>query len=114
MLAFEPFFNPEREYENFDYPEEMKKLKNELSKYGTLNVSPMNLEKAWYAFSETWDAAFLVVDEETIKGFMEWIKSKTVEDIKKMNYCGGDMGRDYMPWLDSDAYEEYEDSLNQT
>ena len=114
MLAFEPFFDPEMEYENFEYPEEMANIKNKLSKYGKLNISPMNLEKAWYAFSETWDAQFLVVDDDTVKDFLEWIKDRTVEDITRMNYYGEDIGRDYMPWLVSDKYEEYKESLNKT
>ena len=71
------------------YPEEINKLVQKLqNKNIKLNVDKIILEKLWYVFSENYDAAFLVVDDGTVDGFIDWAKDIDYEFAQKCDYYG--------------------------
>lgn len=63
-----------------------------------VNVDDNTIEKLWYAFSELYDASFLIPDEELVASFIEYIKDIDTDTADRMNYYGTDTGSVYRPW----------------
>lgn len=94
------------------HPEEVTKLKQYLDDDGIkVNCDLKTLEKLWYAFSETWDASFLIVsrtdEDDTYYRFLEWVRPMTTDIAERIDVFGYiDGGRLYRP---CDYDEEDED-----
>ena len=95
-----------------DYPEETKKLKQYLDDDGIkVNCDLKTLEKLWYAFSETWDAKFLIVsradEESAYYRFLEWVKPMTMDIAERIDAYGYiDGGKLYRPYDYDDDDED--------
>ena len=70
-----------------------------------LNVDDNTLEKLWYAFSELYEASFLIPDEDLVNAFIEYIKDIDTDTADRMNYYGTDVGYVYRPWDKGDDDE---------
>lgn len=70
-----------------------------------LNVDLNTVEKLWYAFSEGYDAAFLIPDDELISQFINYIKDIDVSTADHMDYYGDIKDHVYRPW-DNDKEDE--------
>ena len=106
MMAFEYKDNENKQYTRFTYPDDMNTIIRYIEERGKLNIDYMNLEKAWYAFSEIQDAQFLSPDNDLMNDFIEWLTDYTDEEIKRMTYYGyiGDIP--YEPWKENEDYTE--------
>ena len=61
-----------------DFPElhnteDIAKIREYLETVGELNCSDRQLLILWDKFSDTWDASWLIPDEETLKPFAQWL-----------------------------------------
>ena len=74
--------------QQFTYPDSMEKITKYIMSHGRINVSFFTIEKLWYAYSEKYDAQFLVPDEDYLTEFIEWISELEVEDALHMDYYG--------------------------
>ncbi len=60
--------------QDFDYPDEMKRILDYLNEHGTILVKPLIVEKLYYEFSEDryW-ARWLRVNDNILEGFSNWL-----------------------------------------
>lgn len=63
---------------NFDYPDEMQKILVFLRKRGVLQVSEKTVERLYREFSDTRCAGWLIVGEETLVDFAEWLSEVNI------------------------------------
>ena len=88
---------------DFDYPDEMRRLLNLLEADNIkINCDLKTLEKLWYAFSEIWEAHFLIVsnsdENDTYPRFLKWVKDVDIDTADHMNYYGTVTNEVYRPW----------------
>lgn len=89
------------------YPESVDYIKCRLESMDIkLNVDDNTLEKLWYAFSELYNASFLIPDEDLVDKFIDYIKDIDTDTADRMNYYGTDTGAVYRPWDKKEDYEE--------
>lgn len=73
------------------HQEEVNRIRNYLSDVGyfPIVISDMRLEILWYAFSESYDAQFLIPDEEYfLPEFAEWLSKLDYKDAINMDAYG--------------------------
>lgn len=58
---------------NFDHPEDMRKILEYLNKNGKLNVSNKVVENLYREFSDRYAAGWLCIDEELLEEFADYI-----------------------------------------
>lgn len=60
--------------QDFDYPDEMKRILDYLNEHGTILVKPLTVEKLYYEFSEDryW-ARWMRVDNSILEEFSNWL-----------------------------------------
>lgn len=64
---------------DFDYPEEMEKILAYLEKYGTLNISPKEVELKYSEYSEDrWCASWIAVRDHILPDFANWLSEVEV------------------------------------
>lgn len=81
------------------YPESVDYIKCRFENMDIkLNVDDNTLEKLWYAFSELYDASFLIPDEDLVDRFIEYIKDIDVDTADHMNYYGTVTNEVCRPW----------------
>ena len=60
--------------QDFDYPDEMKRILDYLNEHGTVLVKPLTVEKLYYEFSEDrYRARWLRVDDNVLEEFSNWL-----------------------------------------
>ena len=60
--------------QDFDYPDEMKRILDYLNEHGTILVKPLTVEKLYYEFSEDrYCARLLRVDDNLLEEFSNWL-----------------------------------------
>ena len=60
--------------QDFDYPDEMKRILDYLNEHGTILVKPLTIEKLYYEFSEdSYCARWLRVDDNVLEEFSNWL-----------------------------------------
>lgn len=106
MRAFESYEQEYKKNLKFTYPEEMKTIIDYIEKSGKCNLDYKNLEKAWYVFSEIYDATFLTPDDQFLHDFGEWLTDYDVEEIRRMNYYGYMEDTPYEPWKEDFEYKD--------
>lgn len=90
------------------YPESVNYIKCRFESLDIkVNVDDNTIEKLWYAFSELYEASFLIPDEELVDNFIEYIKDIDTDTADRMNYYGTDTGYVYRPW-DNNEDDDYE------
>lgn len=65
----------ERNYTYFVYPDEMAKIMSYLNDRGRLFVSAKTIENLYFEFSERASAGWLIVDDDRLEEFEEWLMS---------------------------------------
>lgn len=63
----------ERNYTEFSHPEDMKLIIDYLNERGKILVRESTIENLYYEFSETRCAIWLIVHEDTLAAFEEWL-----------------------------------------
>ena len=63
----------ERNYSEFDYPDDMEKILNYLNAHGKILISNKGIERLYREFSRTRYAGWLCVDEDYLAEFEEWL-----------------------------------------
>ena len=59
---------------DFEYPDEMIEILDYLNKHGKILVKPSTIESLYFRFSdEQYSASWMIVDEELLKEFEEWL-----------------------------------------
>lgn len=59
---------------DFVYPDEMTEILDYLNKHGKILVKPSTIESLYFRFSdEQYSASWMIVDEELLKEFEEWL-----------------------------------------
>jgi hypothetical protein len=74
-----------------NYPEYISTIRNYLDNVGIFPkaISDKRLEILWYAFSERYDACFLIPDEDYfLPEFAEWLSKMEYEDAICMDVYG--------------------------
>lgn len=62
------------ESSNFVYPDEMTEILDYLNMHGKILVKPSTIESLYFRFSdEQYCAGWMIVDEELLKEFEEWL-----------------------------------------
>ena len=59
--------------QDFDYPDEMKRILDYLNEHGTLLVKPLTVEKLYHDFSKDRCAVWLYVDDDVLEEFSNWL-----------------------------------------
>ena len=59
--------------QNFDYPDDMKRILDYLNEHGTLLVKPLTVEKLYHDFSKDRYAVWLYVDDDVLEEFANWL-----------------------------------------
>lgn len=101
MKVFEFYKEPEP----VSHPEEVAYILNYLSDVGDfpIAISDKRLEILWYAFSEGYDAGFLIPEEDFfLPTFANWLSELDYEDAINMDVYGNI--RDYKH--DEDDWDE--------
>lgn len=63
-----------KRYEHaFYYPEQMAKILQYLEAHGTLHVNARTVEKLYFDFSETYCASWLIVSDEILEEFADYL-----------------------------------------
>lgn len=71
---------------HFKDVEEIKTRLNSIE--AKINISDKVLEVLWYAFSESWCAGWLNVDDKTFGDFCDWAEDLSVEQAEHMDVYG--------------------------
>lgn len=86
-----------------EHQEEVNRIRNYLSNVGyfPIVIEDRRLEILWYAFSEKYDAQFLIPDEEYfLPEFAEWLSKLDYKDAINMDVYGN---------IRDDKYDEDDD-----
>jgi hypothetical protein len=59
--------------EDFYHPEDMQQILAYLEQHGTLHVSAKTVEDLYYDFSDAHAAGWLIVDDDRLEEFAEWL-----------------------------------------
>lgn len=59
--------------QDFDYPDDMKRILDYLNEHGTLLVKPLTVEKLYRDFSKDRYAVWLYVDDDVLEEFANWL-----------------------------------------
>ena len=60
--------------QDFDYPDDMKRILDYLNEHGTLLVKPLTIEKLYYDFSEDrYYANWMSVNDNVLEEFADWL-----------------------------------------
>lgn len=60
--------------QDFDYPDDMKRILDYLNEHGTLLVKPLTIEKLYYDFSEDrYCASWMGVNDNVLEEFANWL-----------------------------------------
>ena len=59
--------------QDFDYPDNMKRILDYLNEHGTLLVKPLTVEKLYHDFSKDRYAVWLYVDDDVLEEFANWL-----------------------------------------
>ena len=59
--------------QDFDYPDDMKRILDYLNEHGTLLVKPLTVEKLYHDFSKDRYAVWLYVDHDVLEEFANWL-----------------------------------------
>ena len=59
--------------QDFDYPDDMKRILDYLNEHGTLLVKPLAVEKLYHDFSKDRYAVWLYVDDDVLQEFANWL-----------------------------------------
>ena len=59
--------------QDFDYPDDMKRILDYLNEHGTLLVKPLTVEKLYHDFSKDRYAVWLHVDDDVLEEFANWL-----------------------------------------
>ena len=59
--------------QDFDYPDDMKRILDYLNEHGTVLVKPLTIEKLYYDFSRDRYAVWLYVDDDVLEEFADWL-----------------------------------------
>lgn len=68
-----------REYDDFEYPEDMKQILSYLNKVGEIHVSNKTIEKLYRDYSDDiWCAGWMEIDSNILFEFANWLAEKDV------------------------------------
>lgn len=70
-----------RNKSNYDNPDDMKKIIDFLERNGRILVSHHEIEILWREFSETHCAGWLIVNDDLLERFADWLESDYEEDM---------------------------------
>jgi len=70
---------PDIDYNNFSFPEDMKKIVNYLRDIGTIEVPIYLIERLYKDFSDNVCASWLKVDDNTLEDFAEYLSKLNIE-----------------------------------
>ena len=60
--------------QDFDYPDDMKRILDYLNEHGTLLVKPLTIEKLYYGFSEDrYYASWMGANDNVLEEFADWL-----------------------------------------
>lgn len=59
--------------QDFDHPDDMKRILDYLNEHGTLLVKPLTVEKLYHDFSKDRYAVWLYVDDDVLEEFANWL-----------------------------------------
>ena len=59
--------------QDFDYPDDMKRILDYLNEHGTLLVKPLTVEKLYHDFSKDRYAVWLYVNDDVLEEFANWL-----------------------------------------
>ena len=59
--------------QDFDYPDDMKRILDYLNEHGTPLVKPLTVEKLYHDFSKDRYAVWLYVDDDVLEEFANWL-----------------------------------------
>ena len=59
--------------QDFDYPDEMKRILDHLNEHGTVLVKLLTIEKLYYEFSESYCTRWMRVDDNLLEDFSNWL-----------------------------------------
>lgn len=59
--------------QDFDYPDDMKRILDYLNEHGMLLVKPLTVEKLYHDFSKDRYAVWLYVDDDVLEEFANWL-----------------------------------------
>ena len=60
--------------QDFDYPDEMKRILDYLNIHGTVLVKPLTIEKLYYEFSEDiYCASWMCINDDLLEEFSNWL-----------------------------------------
>ena len=60
--------------EDLNHPEDMGKIMAYLEQHGTLRVNAKTVERLYYDFSDTYAAGWLIVDDDRLEEFADWLE----------------------------------------
>ena len=61
--------------DELNHPEDMKKIMAYLESHGTLHVNAKTVERLYYDFSDTYAAGWLIVDDDNLQAFEDWLEN---------------------------------------
>ena len=74
MRVYEKYKN-----QDFDYPDDMKRILDYLNEHGTLLVKSLTVEKLYYEFSEDqYCASWMCVNDDVLEEFANWLDEKNI------------------------------------
>jgi len=59
--------------QNFSYPDDMRQILAYLDARGNIRVTPKMIEKLYYEYSDEHAASWLIVDDERLQDFADWL-----------------------------------------
>lgn len=67
------------EFNDFTYPDEMKRILDYLNEHGKILVKPSTIESLYYDFSdEHYCASWMCVNDQMLEEFEEWLTEKDI------------------------------------
>ena len=67
------------EFNDFTYPDEMKRILDYLNEHGKILVKPSTIETLYYKFSdERYCASWMCVNDDILEEFEKWLAEKDI------------------------------------
>ena len=63
-----------------EHPEDIKKIRDYLEYVGELKCTDRQLCILWYRFSDSWDASWLIPNNDVLKHFSIWLADYNEDD----------------------------------
>lgn len=64
---------------NFYHPEDMKRIIDYLNEHGKILVKHSTIEHLYYEFSDEYCAGWLIVDDDRLAEFEEWLSDYEID-----------------------------------